>query len=137
MGRPLNKRFTGEFSSSNTGIRVWAYNPNTSAEEICYIKLQKGATSYNVIDSENRVFKVKLVDKQWEGGLALGEGVVKGLVLGMNAADPDSGDDETYSDSISIKKLYNRTCRAFDGKRYDWRLAEAGNRDVIILEQLD
>ena len=137
MGRPLNKRFTGEFKGEDTGIRVYAHNPNTSTEEICFIDLQKGSTSYNVIDSEGRTFRVKLVDKEFQGSLEKGEGVVKGLVLGMGADDPDSGDNEDYSDAISIKKLYNRTCRDFEGNRYDWRLAEAGDRDVIILELLD
>ena len=140
MGRPLNKRFTGEFAGENTGIRVYAHNPNkegANKEEICFIDLQKGSTSYNVIDSEGRTFRVKLVEKEFQGSLEPGEGVVKGLILGMDAADPDSGDNEDYSDAISIKKLYNRTCRDFDGNRYDWRLAEAGDRDVIILELLD
>lgn len=137
MGRPLNKRFTGEFKGEDTGIRVYARNPNTNTEEICFIDLQKGSTSYNVIDSEGRKFRVKLVDKEFQGTLAAGEGVVKGLILGMDADDPDSGDNEDYSDAISIKKIYNRTCRDFLGNRYDWRLAEAGDRDVIILELLD
>lgn len=137
MGRPLNQRFTGEFQGDDTGVRVYARNPNTETQEICFISLQKGASSYNVIDSEGRTFKVKLVDKEFGDTLDPGEGVVKGLVLGVDAADPDSGDDELYSDAISISKIYNRTCRDFGGNRYDWRLAEAGDRDVIILELID
>lgn len=133
MGRPLNKRYLGNFEGPDkTGIRVWACD-HESVRSICYITAQKGSNAYDVIDQNNKTFRIRLVDKEFNGmDLQPGEGVVKGVF----SDDIEYVSDSSFDNAISIARIYNRTCRDFEGKRYTWKLAELDDRDTLVLSNL-
>lgn len=140
MGRPLNKRYLGKFEGpEKTGIRVWACDYDGTMS-ICYITAQKGSSAYDVVDSNDKIFRVKLVDKKFNDmSLQPGEGVVKGVL----SDEIEYVDDEienvsepAYDAAISIARVYNRTCRDFEGNRYKWQLAELENRDTLVLFEM-
>jgi hypothetical protein len=116
MGRPVNKRYFGDYDTG-TQLRVAAHTGN-GAVDTSYIIAQKGTNQFRVTDGTTEL-ECRLVDKA-TGSVLLGEMVIFGTAAGVN-------------DRLPIKKLFNRTATDFDGNRYSWEIQNDSTQTLLVL----
>ena len=117
MGRPVNKRYFGDPSLG--GNLTVEGNTGNGPNDSCYIIAQKGTIKFKITDGTTTL-DCRLVNKS-TGELAEGEMVLVG-----------GGD----SSRVVIKKLFNRTCIAWDGTRYTWEIDNDSTETQITLNAL-
>lgn len=106
MGRPINKRYIGNYSQPGQQIQMYAYIDGDSGGNWAYIDAQKGTRTYKATrDNGSYTGLVTLVDGP-EGSVNIGEAHV--LVY------PYEGGTKW------AKHICNRTVTCWDGTVYEW-----------------
>ena len=127
MGRPINKRYFGTLNDQDGSTLPQgdsAYNFTCAADvgngvvEQAYIMNQRSDNKFTCADGTSSLV-CTLVDKA-AGSLAEGEMRILGYV-------------GSSGDGVTIKKLYNRTCRDFNNTRYTWELQDDSTETLLVL----
>jgi hypothetical protein len=106
MGRPINKRYIGDYSQSGQQIQMTAYIPGDSGYNWAYINAQKGTNTYKATRYDGSYTGlVQLVDGP-EGSIDIGQAHIHVL--------PYEGGTKF------AKHICNRTVTCWDGSTYEW-----------------
>ena len=119
MGRPVNKRNFGTVAGATDNFTVIADVGTGGIVENAYILSQRATNRFNIQAGANAGI-CTLVDKSDVNTLGNNEMVIKGYVNGSG-------------DGVTIKKLYNRTCRDFNNNRYTWSIADDSTESIMTI----
>lgn len=124
MGRPIKKKFFGSYFGADKGIKLLARKTTTARES--FIELQKGSAKYNVTNSTDGRFRVRLVSEITGAGQA--------IMTGFEALSVDNEGVYTVDvTEIPIRKLTARRATTFSGTVYKWELVNDGDNDYLVL----
>ena len=128
MGRPIKKKFFGSYLGEDKGIKLLARKDTTNRES--FIELQKGSSKYNVTNSTDGRFRVRLVNEI--------SGESQAVMSGFEVLSIDSNGVYTVDvTAIPIRKLTARRATTFAGTVYKWDLVDDGNDDYLVLIPFD
>lgn len=125
MGRPVNKKYFGAVVNlvADGNFSVIADTGNGVAEDAVIIR-QRSSIKFLVDDQPGAGgtrLVCKLVDKA-VGDVDEGEMVIQGFITGGEGAN-----------IVNVKKLYNRICHGFDGKKYKWAIVDDSTQNYLEL----
>jgi hypothetical protein len=125
MGRPVNKKYFGAVVNgvADGNFSVIADTGNGVAEDAVIIK-QRSSVKFLVDDApgaSGTQLVCKLVDKA-VASVAEGEMVIQGFITGGEGAN-----------TTNVKRLYNRICHGFDGKKYKWAIVDDSTQNYLEL----
>ena len=106
MGRPINKRYIGDYAQAGQQIQMSAYIPGDSGYYYAYINAQKGTRRYKATKfNGSYTGLVELVDGP-EGSINVGQAHVQ--------VYPYEGGTKW------AKTIRDRTVTCWDGSTYEW-----------------
>jgi hypothetical protein len=146
MGRPLNKRWFGKLADAddarfaplndtffNISVNVQV---GANAESESGLLLQQRSPSKFVVNDLKTGTAVYADGTQRDGTSGTGNVGTCTLVdkaAGALGADEMSIMGTTPTGQVTIKKLYNRTCRDFSNNRYTWAVEDDSTETVLRL----
>ena len=146
MGRPINKRYFGRLADAddarfaplndtffNIAINVQV---GANAETESGILLQQRSPSKFVVNDLKTGTAVYADGTQRDGTAGTGNVGTCTLVdkaAGALGADEMSIMGTTPTGQVTIKKLYNKTCRDFNNNRYTWAVEDDSTETVLRL----
>ena len=128
MGRPVNKKYFGATEGSvgteGNNFTVIADTGNGAVENAVIVN-QRSSVKFTVSDDPDLIsgtqLVCKLVDKA-VASVAEGEMVIQGFITGGEGAN-----------IVNVKRLYNRICHGFDGKKYKWAIVDDSTANYLEL----
>ena len=131
MGRPVNKRNFG-LLDDGTNFTVNVQVASNSESESGYILRQRSVNKFLVND-------LKTGTKTSVSGSGTGNVGICTLVdkasgsLGANEMSIQGTLDDGTGNQVTIKKLYNRTCRDFNNNRYTYAIQNDSTASIMVL----
>ena len=124
MGRPVNKRNFGALADG-TNLTVNCKVASNSASAVGMIKRQRSNNKFLVDDAANDSGNegvCTLVNKA-SGSLGANEMSINGQIIATG-------------ESVFIKRLYNRTCRDFENRRYTYAISDDSTVSQLLLTEI-
>ena len=124
MGRPVNKRNFGALADG-TNLTINCKVAGNGASAVGMIKRQRSNNKFLVDDAKD-------------------DSVNEGVCTLVNKASGSLGSNEmsingqiaATGQSVFIKRLYNRTCRDFENRRYTYAISDDSTVSQLLLTEI-
>jgi hypothetical protein len=126
MGRPVNKRYFGTTVVDGTA---------RTGEENFSVTVKVGT---NAVSAEGIIVRQRSSRKFLVNDLADGTGNI-GVCILVDKVTPDNnemileGVITGSGDRVNVARIYNRTCRDYDGNRYTWEIQDDSSTNIMVL----